>query len=213
MMDVLLLADLHGQYGKIDSFMDLGPDAVFIAGDLTNMGPADSIEPLLSRIEVPCFAVPGNCDPREILQTLDESDCVCLHGSQINLGKISLAGVGGSNPTPFNTLFEMTDKQIDDILHAVMPKVEKTIHNVLLTHAPPYGTLDRADGNHVGSESIRRHMGEFDLVCCAHVHDDRGILEENGVRIVNPGPAMMGYGAMIHFGNESKDIRIELITV
>jgi Icc-related predicted phosphoesterase len=213
MMDVLLLADLHGQYGKIDSFMDLGPDAVFIAGDLTNMGPADSIEPLLSRIEIPCFAVPGNCDPREILQTLDESDCVNLHGSQINLGRISIAGIGGSNPTPFNTLFEMTDKQIDDILHTVIPKMERTTHNVLLTHAPPYGTLDRTGGNHVGSESLRRHMKGFDLVCCAHVHDDRGIMEQDGIRIVNPGPAMMGYAAMIHFGNEARDIRIELLTV
>ena len=140
MMDVLLLADLHGQFGKIDSFLDLGADAVFIAGDLTDMGPADSVEPLMSRIDVPCFVVPGNCDPKEILDVLEHSDSVCLHASQINLGKISIAGIGGSNPTPFNTPFEMTDKQIDDILNEIMPKMERTVHNVLLTHAPPYGT-------------------------------------------------------------------------
>jgi Icc-related predicted phosphoesterase len=213
MMDVLLLADLHGQFGKIDSFLDLSPDAVFIAGDLTNMGPAESAEDLLSRIDVPCFAVPGNCDPKELLRTLDESDCVCLHGSQINLGKISIAGIGGSNPTPFNTLFEMTDKQIDDIMHAVIPKMERAVHNVLITHAPPYDTLDRAGGNHVGSESLRRHMKGFDLVCCAHVHDDRGIMEVDHVKLVNPGPGMMGYCAMIHFGEGAGEISIELLTV
>jgi uncharacterized protein len=213
MMDVLLLADLHGQFGKIDSFMDLGADAVFIAGDLTHMGPADSVEPLLSRIDVPCFAVPGNCDPKEILDVLEHSDCVSLHASQINLGKISIAGIGGSNPTPFSCPFEMTDKQIDDILHDVLSKMERTVHNVLLTHTPPYETLDKVNGLHVGSQSIRRHMKTFDLVCCAHVHEERGVMEVEGVKIVNPGQAALGSCAMIHFGNEAKDIKIELFNV
>ena len=213
MMDVLLLADLHGQFGKIDSFLDLGADAVFIAGDLTDMGPADSVEPLMSRIDVPCFVVPGNCDPKEILDVLEHSDSVCLHASQINLGKISIAGIGGSNPTPFNTPFEMTDKQIDDILHEIMPKMERTVHNVLLTHAPPYGSLDVINGEHVGSVSIQRHMKSFDLVCCAHIHEQRGITDVEGTKVVNPGMASAGNCAMIHFGNEAKDIKIELLTV
>jgi len=213
MMDVLLLADLHGQFGKIDSFLDLGADAVFIAGDLTDMGPADSVEPLMSRIDVPCFVVPGNCDPKEILDVLEHSDSVCLHASQINLGKISIAGIGGSNPTPFNTPFEMTDKQIDDILHEILPKLERTVHNVLLTHAPPYGTLDVINGEHVGSTSIQRHMKSFDLVCCAHIHEQRGIQDVEGTKVVNPGMASTGNCAMIHFGNEAKDIKIELLTV
>jgi len=213
MMDVLLLADLHGQFGKIDSFLDLGADAVFIAGDLTDMGPADSVEPLMSRIDVPCFVVPGNCDPKEILDVLEHSDSVCLHASQINLGKISIAGIGGSNPTPFNTPFEMTDKQIDDILHEILPKLERTVHNVLLTHAPPYGALDMINGEHVGSASIQRHMKSFDLVCCAHIHEQRGIMEVDGIKVVNPGMASVGNCAMIHFGSEAKDIKIELLTV
>ncbi len=33
MKDVLLIADLHGQFGKIDSFLELNPEAVFIAGN------------------------------------------------------------------------------------------------------------------------------------------------------------------------------------
>jgi hypothetical protein len=56
-------------------------------------------------------------------------------------------------------------------------------------------------------------MTSFDLVCCAHVHEQRGIVEEEGVKIVNPGPASMGNCAMIHFGDESKQIKIELLTV
>ena len=213
MKDVLLIADLHGQFGKIDSFLELNPEAVFIAGDITNMGPVDAVDDVLSRIDVPCFAVPGNCDPREILETLEHSDAVSMHGSAINLGKMTLVGVGGSNPTPFNTPFELTDKQIDDLLNSAMKKMEKTVHNVLLTHAPPYETLDKIKGEHVGSQSIRRHMKSFDLVCCAHIHEQRGVMDVDGVKIVNPGPAMDGHCAMLHFGTDARDIKIELLTV
>ncbi len=213
MKDVLLIADLHGQFGKIDSILDLNPEAVFIAGDITNMGPVDTVDDVLSRIDVPCFAVPGNCDPREIIETIEHSDTVCLHGSQINLGKITIVGLGGSNPTPFGTPFEMTDKQIDDVLHRAMKKMEKTVHNVLLTHAPPFETLDKINGEHVGSQSIRRHMKSFDLVCCAHIHEQRGVMDIDGVKVVNPGPAMDGNCAMLHFGTDSRDIRVELLTV
>ena len=213
MKDVLLIADLHGQFGKIDSFLELNPEAVFIAGDITNMGPVDAVDDVLSRIDVPCFAIPGNCDPKEILDTLEHSDAVCLHGSQINLGSMTIVGIGGSNPTPFNTPFELTDKQIDDLLHQGMAKMEKTVHNILLAHAPPYESLDLVNGEHVGSQSIGRHLKDFDLVCCAHIHEQRGVKDVNGVKIVNPGPAMDGYCAMLHFGNDAKDIRIELLTV
>jgi len=56
-------------------------------------------------------------------------------------------------------------------------------------------------------------MKSFDLVCCAHIHESRGIVESDGVKIVNPGPAMDGNCAMLHFGNDARDIRIELLTV
>ena len=213
MKDVLLIADLHGQFGKIDSFLELNPEAVFIAGDITNMGPVDAVDDVLSRIDVPCFAVPGNCDPKEILDTLEHSDAVCLHGAQINLGSMTIVGLGGSNPTPFNTPFELTDKKIDDLLVTGMAKMEKTVHNVLISHPPPFETLDAVNGGHVGSQSVRRHMKSFDLVCCAHIHEQRGVKDIDGVKVVNPGAAMDGYCAMLHFGNEAKDIKVELLTV
>ena len=213
MIDVLLLADLHGEYGKLDPFLDLNPDWIFIAGDITNMGPAESAIDVLERIDVPCFAVPGNCDPRDMIDVLERSDCVCLHGAHINLGSISICGIGGSNPTPFNTLFELTDKQIDDLLHKVLEKRESAVHNVLISHAPPFGLLDKANGNHVGSQSVRRHLSSFDLVCCAHIHEERGIAMAEGVKVVNPGMAALGDCAMIHFGKDPKEIEVELLTV
>ncbi|HPD52228.1 MAG TPA: metallophosphoesterase family protein [Methanoculleus sp.] len=213
MMDVLLLADLHGNYGKVDAFLGYDYDAVIIAGDITNFGPLEPVESLLSSFEVPCFAIPGNCDPREIVDVLERSDAVCLHNSWISLGKVTFAGLGGSNKTPFDTPFELTEEEIDKELGRIVRYMERNVHNVLISHAPPYKTLDTVGANHVGSQSIRKHMTGFDLVCCAHIHEARGITKADGVTIVNPGPASDGYGALIHFGNEPKEIRIDLISV
>jgi Icc-related predicted phosphoesterase len=107
----------------------------------------------------------------------------------------------------------MTDKQIDDVLNSAMKKMEKSMHNILLCHAPPFEALDKANGEHVGSQSIRKHMKAFDIVCCAHIHDQRGVMDIDGVKVINPGPAMDGYCAMLHFGNEARDIKVELLTV
>jgi hypothetical protein len=177
------------------------------------MGPAESAIDLLSRIDVPAFAVPGNCDPPDMVEFLEQSDCVCVHRSHFGLGRISIIGVGGSNPTPFCTPFELTDHQIDEILSAVIPRRERAVHNVLLSHAPPFGILDLAGENHVGSRSVLKHLPSFDLVCCAHIHEAKGIVEKDGVRVVNPGMAATGECALIHFGPEPKAIGIELITV
>ncbi|TAJ43822.1 metallophosphoesterase family protein [Methanofollis fontis] len=213
MMDVLLLADLHGNLGKLESFMDLQPDFVIIAGDLTQFGPCEMVKTLNSLIDVPCFAVPGNCDPCDICNAIDHSDFVNLHGSAFTLGKISMVGIGGSNPTPFGTPFELPEEEIDRMLQKAIAHMDRNIHNVLVTHAPPYGALDLAGDTHVGSTSVRNHIKAFDLVCCAHMHEHRGVEELDGVRIVNPGPASEGNCAMIHFGDEPGDFTIELLTL
>ena len=213
MTRVLLLADLHGQYGKLDSFLALEPELVIIAGDITQFGPCEDAAELLARIDVPCFAVPGNCDPRELAGALEESEAVSLHGSTISLGRITLTGIGGSNRTPFGTPFELTEEEIAALLASATERMERNVHNILVCHAPPHGTLDRVGDARVGSTALRKHLGEFDLVCCAHIHEAKGILEEDGVMVVNPGPASEGNCALITLGDEARDIRIELLTV
>jgi len=213
MTRVLLLADLHGQYGKLDSFLALEPELVLIAGDITQFGPCEDALEVLARIDVPCFAVPGNCDPRELADSLEESDAVSLHGSTISLGKISITGVGGSNRTPFGTPNELTEEEIGALLDGATVRMEKNVHNILVCHAPPHGTLDQIGDARVGSTALRKQMKHFDLVCCAHIHEAKGIQEVDGVTVVNPGPASEGNCALITLGDESRDIRVELLTV
>lgn len=213
MTRVLLLADLHGQYGKLDSFLALDPDLVIIAGDITQFGPCEDAMDLLGRIEVPCFVVPGNCDPREILDTLEESSAVSLHGATITLGGLTLTGVGGSNRTPFGTPYELTEEEIEALISHATERAERNVHNILVCHAPPHGTLDRIGEAQLGSRALRRHLGRFDLVCCAHIHEAKGVMEVDGTVVVNPGPASEGNCALITLGEEPRDIRIELLTV
>ncbi|WFN35942.1 metallophosphoesterase [Methanomicrobium antiquum] len=211
MMKVLLLSDLHGQYGRMGSFLELDPDLVLISGDLTDMGPCEPVIQLIDEINVPCFAIPGNCDPKEILQTLEESGAVSLHGASIDIGKITIVGIGGSNPTPFKTPFELEEEEIDSILKDAEGRVRQNVHNILLCHAPPYGTLDDVGGNNVGSQSLKEHMKKYDLVCCGHIHDQSGVKEVEGTIVVNPGPASEGRCALITLGEEPKEIRVELL--
>jgi Icc-related predicted phosphoesterase len=213
MIDVLLLADLHGQYEKMSAFLELGADIVVIAGDLTDCGPVEPVSEVLGLIEVPSLAVPGNCDQKAIIERIEYSNTVNLHGTSIDIGNITFTGIGASNPTPFNTPFELSEEEIDQILTQAKKKMKKNVHNVLITHAPPYDTLDRIAECCVGSTSLRSHMKDFDLVCCAHIHEQKGIKECDGVTVVNPGPASEGNCALIHFGDEAKEFTIELLTL
>ena len=213
MTRILFLADLHGRYGKMDAFLSLDPDLVIIGGDITQFGPCEDARELLDGIDVPCLAIPGNCDPKEVLDTLEESDAVSLHGSTMTLGKVTLAGVGGSNRTPFGTPCEFSEEEIEELLAGATGRMMKNVHNILVCHAPPRGTLDRVGDARVGSTALRRHLKEFDLVCCGHIHEERGIMEEDGVIVVNPGPAADGHCALITLGDESGDRKVELLTV
>lgn len=197
----------------MDSFLSLEPDLVIVSGDITQFGPIESALDVLSRVDVPCFVVPGNCDPREILDVFEESNAVSLHGSALTVGRLSIAGLGGSNPTPFHTPFELSEEEIDATLTRAIKVMDRSMYHVLVSHAPPKGALDLVDSQHVGSESIRKHLKNFDLVCCAHIHEQKGITDLDGVKVVNPGPASEGHCALIRFNEDEKDIQIELKTV
>jgi len=211
MTKILLLTDIHGQFDIVPAFLELGPDIVIIAGDLTDCGAPGDARQMLDRIDVPCFVVPGNCDQKEIIKVVEESDAVNLHGTSLEIGSITITGVGGSNPTPFGTPFELSEEEIGQLLDEAMARGGPNVHNILVVHAPPYGTLDEVGGANVGCRSIRAHIRDFDLVCCGHIHDHTGVVEEGGTVIVNPGPAAEGKCAIVTIGDEAKDIQVELI--
>jgi Icc-related predicted phosphoesterase len=208
-MKLLALSDLHGDYSHVESICEEAGDfdAVLIAGDLTNFGPDEKALELLAMFKKPVLAVPGNCDNPSLLEILDENEnTINLHNSFHEFGGLNFIGLGGSNPTPFNTPFELSEKKIGEYVGTLLSRLNGRI--ILLSHAPPRNTTDRLPHGNVGSVALARYLGRFDLVVCGHIHEARGIVRVNGTHVVNPGTAARGQGALITIKD---DINTEFI--
>ena len=200
----MAVADFHGLPSADENFRKLlerSCDCLIVIGDLTNLGPLSVAEDILTKAEaagVPVLAIPGNCDPKPILEILDKYR-VNLHAKSVRLGDITFVGLGGSNLTPFNTPFELTEAEIKEELERLSPKAGESW--VLVTHAPPHETkVDMIQaGTHVGSKSIRQVIehGQPLVALCAHVHEARNTDELGRTLIVNPGQISKGYAAEV----------------
>jgi len=195
---IYLAADIHGSakaaqmiHGDLERFR---PDVFLAAGDVTHFGPVAFAEELFHGLGVRTLAVPGNCDPRELVPVLDRL-AVNLHGRKVVVGGHPFVGIGGANPTPFGTPFEISEEEIGSTLRDLMePRA------FLVSHAPPRGYVDVVrSGDHVGSIAVREIINEFEppLVVCGHIHEARGVAHHGPTTIVNPGPAREGHRALI----------------
>lgn len=204
-MRIYVASDIHGSARAAQMIrMDLRehePDVFVAAGDVTNFGPVEFARELFSGLAVPTLAVPGNCDPREIIAVLDELG-VNLHGRKTVIEGRPFVGIGGSNPTPFVTPFELSE---EDILETLRRTMEAGA--ILVSHPPPNGYADVVhSGAHVGSTSVRAIMEEFEppLLLCGHIHEARGVATHGRTTIVNPGAAREGHRAIVDLDPEVK---------
>lgn len=187
-------------------FLERGYDCVLLIGDLTNFGPMSAADDILSRAKatgVRTLAVPGNCDPKQIMELLDKYG-VNLHAKCVEINGINFVGLGGSNLTPFNTPFELQETEIQEELEKLTCATGEKI--VLVTHAPPFDTtVDMtAQGTHVGSKSIRQFIEKTQPLAaiCAHIHEARNTDTLGNTLVVNPGPISKGFAAEIEVGGK-----------
>lgn len=214
-LKLLAVSDFHGESNGdsyLEKFLENGYDFLLIIGDFTEMGPASQAEEILTRLgeaDIPTLAIPGNCDPKPVKEILEKYG-VSLHSKSVRIGGMTFVGLGGSNTTPFNTPFELTEGEIEEELEAQTSKVGGRW--VLVTHAPPYGTRAdlTSDGVHVGSKSVRRIIEEKQPLAalCAHIHEARSTDKIGRTKVVNPGPITKGCAAEAVF---SKGVEINLI--
>lgn len=211
LLKILATADFHGASGAekyLSKFLEKGYDCVVLIGDLTQFGPPEVAESLLNLVRsanVKTFAVPGNCDPKQVLQVLDKYEAN-LHGKCVKYGRVTFGGLGGSNLTPFNTPFEITETEIQEELATLAWSESEKF--VLVTHAPPFGTkLDQIKaGTNVGSKSIRQFIEQRQplVSLCGHVHEARSIDELGRTLMINPGPISKGFAAEVSIQDEGK---------
>lgn len=197
-MRFLVLSDIHGR-NKVVRFAnryleEMSLDGVLVLGDITHFGPPSWADEFLSQLIRPAYAVPGNCDPTGTLEEI-ERHATSLHRRKVRMGEWTFGGHGGSNITIFNTPNEIVEEEIEWGLRPVMEK-----GMVLVVHCPPYGTWDMTSVNrHAGSTAIARLVKEFRprVVLSGHIHEARGVLEQDGTLYMNPGAAKDGCAAIL----------------
>ena len=211
------MTDLHGKKSSkenLGKLLESDYDLLLILGDITQFGPVSHVGEVLDFVEqfdLPVYSILGNCDPPGAVDLL-ENRGVSLHSKVKSFGGLKFVGLGGSNDTPFDTPFELSEAEIGDVLEGLT----KNLHGewILVTHAPPYGTkADKtSEGTHAGSKSIRRIIKSKPPLVnfCGHIHEARSVDTINDTKIVNPGPLGEGYAVKLVYEDE---IEIELLKV
>lgn len=209
-MRILAVADVHGtESAKAvinKQINEHKPDIILVCGDITQFGPPQWAENFLDSLTTETLAMPGNCDPYEVINVIERSRAILLHGKRKEIGDVTFVGFGGSNPTPFGTLLEFTEHEIFSGLDEIMNQGV-----VLAVHAPPKGHLDRTPTDKdLGSKAIADIVKKYlpKLVVSAHIHEARGVEKDNDITFVNPGPASKGYAAIIEI---SEGVEVDLI--
>jgi len=203
---VLVVSDIHGSEMGIQEVVRkselLKPDLVVICGDITHFGPPEQATKFLDMLEVPTFAVPGNCDPPEVIPAIEDSKAKALHRRRQEFRGHTFVGLGGSPQSPNGLAMEFSEERIFEFLDEVMVP-----EGILVTHCPAWGHNDTAGGAHLGSKAISDIVEKYKpkLALSGHIHDARGILKDKGTIFVNPGPAKQGFGALVTIeGNKFK---------
>ena len=215
-MKILAMGDIHGQCQNIFNYLQKnGVDLIILTGDITHFGPAKLGEDILNEIcayNIPTLAIPGNCDQICIFGEIENSNAINIHDKTLIIKNIGICGFGGSNITPFDTPLEFAEVQIYQELEKLMKQIEDQEIKILVTHAPPYDT--KADllpsGEHVGSESVRKIIEEFQpsLNICGHIHESKTIEELGNTIIVNPGESSKGFASIIEINEKDNNIEI-----
>jgi hypothetical protein len=217
-MLLLCLSDIHGEGAGIAGVLATcgSVDAVVLVGDLTHLGRGEDaarvVEPLLaSGLRV--LAVPGNMDRPEVLEWL-EARGLSLHGRGVTIGDVGFLGLGGSNPTPIGTPFEVSERQAGRLLEAAWSAVAGARCRVLVSHAPPRGTqIDLTKMHlHAGSAEVRAFLEGRDvaLCLCGHIHEAYGEDRVGTVRCVNVGAFKNGRYALVSIEPGDPDPRITI---
>jgi uncharacterized protein len=212
-MKILAISDIHGKHTKIIEYLNKNPvDLIILTGDITNFGPSELAEEILNEIssfDIPVLAIPGNCDPVDLYGNIENSKAVNIHGTSATIKNIGICGFGGSNPTPFNTPLEFAEIEIYDEARRVMESIKDHEITLFVTHAPPIGTKTDVlpSGNHVGSESIRKVIEEFQpsLNICGHIHESMGMDKIGETTVINPGMLKYGHACLITIDDSDEE--------
>ena len=189
-MKLLVFSDIHNDWKALEELLAMDADCYIAAGDqITWARGIERCGEILASRGDKVYVLPGNHE------SADQVAGMCarhglhdLHGRHFQAGKWHVAGLGYSNPTPFETPGEYSEGQLADRL-ARFADLDPL---VLICHCPPYGTaLDQIrPGLHAGSTAVREFLDRHQPAhfFCGHIHEAGGVAVSLGsTRAVNVG--------------------------
>ena len=175
-MKLLIFSDIHGDRNALARLMEMEADYYFAAGDLCNWGRGiEQLGPLMQKRAERMYVIPGNHESEQyIAEFCQKFGFHNFHGQTMELNGFTVAGLGYSNPTPFNTPGEYSEEE----LAARLSKFAGIDPLALICHAPPVGTkLDKAGADqHFGSQAVRDFIDRNrpTYFYCGHIHEAAG---------------------------------------
>jgi hypothetical protein len=188
-MKILFFSDIHADWKALERLLATDADAYFSIGDLVSWSRGlERAGEILRSVGKPVYVIPGNHETENDIQGFCERNgFVDLHSRIERIDGVSLAGLGYSNPTPFDTPGEYSEAEIGRRLQAFAGESPL----VLACHCPPKDTpLDRAKaGAHFGSTAVMSFIEEHSprFVLCGHIHEAEGVTAELGTKGMTKG--------------------------
>lgn len=204
-MRIYAVADIHGKPAKIEririGLSELTPDALVVAGDITNYFNAADVVGQLSGMPVPVMAIRGNTDLPKVDRLLaNYPNTSSLHLRDQIINSVRFTGVSGTIPLPFYSRIRWRDKDIFDRLATLVKK-----DSVLVVHCPPRGVLDKVLGKfQAGSRRLHHLISQRQprLVICGHIHERPGVAYIGRTPVINCSLSRIGRGALVDLNSD-----------
>ena len=181
-MRILIFSDIHGDTRTLERLVAQPADLYIAAGDLSTFGRGmERCGELLAPLGERVWALPGNHETHaEMQEFCRRNGLIDFHRQVRTLGTTRWAGLGYSNPTPFNTPGEFSEEEIAKALSAF----DGLEPFYLVVHFPPFGTrLDEVSpGRHAGSRVLREWVERAQPLAlfCGHIHECAGRSDQIG---------------------------------
>jgi Icc-related predicted phosphoesterase len=211
--EILVLGDIHQNIDKLKELKKevKDVDLVIIAGDITQFGEKKEAEKIINEfllLNKSLLAQLGNMDHKSVDSFLTEKG-INLHGKGNIYGEIGIFGVGGSNPTPFNTPTEFPEDVIKELLINGYNMTGNAPVKIMISHTPPFGTkVDKLpNGANVGSKSVREFIEEYkpQIAVVGHIHEGKGEDRIGDTKLFNPG--VFAEGGYVHISVKESMIK------
>lgn len=182
-MKLLIFSDIHQDWEQLEKITQQEAEIFICLGDFASFGEGlekggKIFKPLKERL----WLLPGNSETvNQIKGLCEKNGFIFFHQQIIKKSGLNLGGFGLSNPTPFKTPGDISEKEIERGLE----KFKNKKNLMLFCHTPPKDTeLDvLPDGKtHVGSQAIRDFLEKEKPFCffSGHVHENEGKIQQIG---------------------------------